>query len=111
MTFVDAVTGMVITVAFLTGFSQALLPACRLRERAEAEYRTGQTIQFIAGSFRSECARPDRNMERWKKTVAAARELESYQLVEIKQGETLRAIKAICVISGEHIEIIGLCTP
>ena len=111
MTFVDTICAAVILVVFLTCFCQALLPARAAWRSAEAEHRTGQAIYFIAGSFRSECAKSDRSMERWKKTVAVTRELESCQLIEIKQGEALRAIKALCVISGEHIEIIGLCTP
>jgi len=111
MTFVDVITAMIIVVAFLMGFSQVILPACRAWENAAAEYRTGQTIHFIAESFRSECAKPERDMERWKKTAAATKELESYNLIEMRQEDVLRAIKAECVISGEYIEIIGLCTP
>ena len=111
MTFIDAITGMVLAAVFLAGFSQAVLPVYRAWEKAEAENRTARTIHFIAESFKSECAKPDRNMESWKKAISTARELESYELVEMRQGEILRAIKAKCIISGVYIEIIGLCTP
>jgi len=111
MTFVDAITAVVIIVVFLTGVSQAFLPARRAWEKAEADHRTGQTLRFIAGSFRSECAKPDRNMENWKKAIGAARELESLELTEMWEGDELRAIRARCFIGGEYIEIIGLCTP
>jgi len=111
MTFVDAITATAIIVVFLAAFSQAFLPAHRAWEKAEAEYRTGQTLRFIAGSFKNECAKPGRNMENWKKAIGAARELESLELTEMWEGEELRAIRARCFICGEYIEIIGLCTP
>jgi hypothetical protein len=111
MTFVDAITATAIIVVFLAALSQAFLPAHRAWEKAEAEYRAGQTLRFIAESFKSECAKPDRNMENWKKAIGAAKELESLELIEMREGEELRAIMARCFIDGEYIEIIGLCTP
>ena len=110
MTFIDAISATFVLVVFLGGFSPALLPAWRAWEKAEAEYRTGRTIHFIAESFKSECAKPDRDIDNWKKTTSAARELESLEIIEMREGEELRAIKARCVIGGEYIEIIGLCT-
>ena len=111
MTFIDTITAVVILVVFLTGVSPAILPAWRAWEKAKADYRTGQTIRFVAESFKDECAKPGRNMENWKIMAGAARELESLEIIEMKEGEELRAIKAKCVIGGEYIEIIGLCTP
>ena len=111
MTFIDAITAVVILVVFLTGVSQAFLPAWAAWEKAQAEYRTAQTLRFIAETFKSECAKPDRNMENWKKKIDAARELESLEIIEMREGEELRAIKARCFIGGECFEIIGLCGP
>jgi len=111
MTFIDAIAATLILVVFLTGVSPAILPVWRAWEKAEKENRTGQTIRFVAESFKSECAKPDRNMENWKKIVGAAKELESLELTEMREGEELCAIRARCVIGGERIEIIGLCKP
>jgi len=111
MTFIDVITAVVILVVFLTGFSGALLPAWRAWEKAEAELRIGRTIHFVAESFRRECAKPDRNIENWKRMVAPEKDLESIVISELKQGEMLRALKAVCVIGGEYIVIIGLCVP
>ena len=111
MTFIDAITALLILSFFLFGFSDAFLPAYKAWHAAMAEYRTAQTIHFVAGSFRNECAKPDRNIENWKKATAAAKELESCEISEIVQGDVLRALKAVCIISGERLEIIGLCTP
>ena len=111
MTFIDAITATLVLVVFLSGFSDAFMPVWRAWERAADEHRTGQTIHFIAESFKNECVKPDRNIENWKKTVGASKELESIELIEMREGEELRAIKARCLIGGEYIEIIGLCKP
>ena len=111
MTFVDTITATAIIVVFLTGVSPAFILARNAWEKAETEYRTGQTLRFIAESFKSECAKPDRDMENWKKTIAAAREVEILEITAMREGEELRAIRASCVIRGEYIEIIGLCKP
>ena len=109
MTFIDVITAAMILVVFLTGLSPALPPTWAAWEKAEAEYRTGKTIHFIAESFKSECAKPDRNMENWKRNISTARGLESLEITEMREGEELRALKARCIIGGEYIEIIGLC--
>jgi hypothetical protein len=111
MTFIDAVCALLILGFFLFGFSQAFSPAYSAWNRAMAEYRTAKTIHFIAQSFRNECAKPDRNVEEWKKTAAPAKELESCEISEIRQGGVLLALKAACVISGARLEIIGEAAP
>jgi hypothetical protein len=75
------------------------------------EYRTIKSIIFVATSFRNECGQKDRNMERWKEAVSTVRELESYTIEELWDGPVLRALRAHCVISGQQVEIIGLCEP
>jgi len=111
MTFADVITAMIILSLFFFGFAQAFMPAYTAWEKAAAEYNTARTVQFIAESFRRECGKPDRNIENWKKTAAVAKELEAFEISELRQGDILRALKAGCVISGQRIEIIGLCTP
>jgi hypothetical protein len=111
MTFADVITAMIILGLFFFGLSQAFMPAYNAWEKASAEYNTAKTIQFIAESFRRECGKPDRNIENWKKNVTVAKELEAYEISELKQGEIVKALKMVCVVSGQRIEIIGLCTP
>jgi len=111
MTFIDAITALVVMGIFLLGFSQIFLPAYAAWGKARAEYNNAKTIYFIAESFRKECAKQDRNIDRWKKTAGAAKELEACEITEIMQGDVLYALKAICVISGERLEIIGFCAP
>ena len=111
MTFIDALAALLILGFFLFGLSDAVLPAYKAWNSAAAEYRTARTIRFVAQSFRNECAKQDRNIERWEKANAAAKELESFEISEMRQGDILRALKAACVISGERVEIIGVCTP
>jgi len=76
-----------------------------------AEYRTAKTIHFIAESFRRECQKEGGNINAWKKYVAAAKELESYEIIELWQGDILRALKLVGIFYGEQVEIIGVCTP
>ena len=111
MTFVDVITALAVMCIFLIGFSQIFLPAYTAWGKARAEYDSAKTIHFVAESFRKECARQDRNIDRWKKTVAVAKELEACEIAEIRQEDVVYALKAICLISGERLEIIGLCAP
>ena len=111
MTFIDAVVAILIISVFLFGFSDAFLPVYKAWDKATAEYNTAKTIQFVAQSFRNECEKPDRNIDRWKKAISTAREVESYEITELRKGDELYALKAVCFVSGERLEIIGLCTP
>lgn len=112
MTYIEVIIALILLTFFFFGFSQVFLPAFIEWNRAAAEYYVAHTIHFIAQSFRNECAKPNPNMENWKKTVSIAKELESCRIVELMQNESdeVIAYKAICIIAGEHIEIIGLCT-
>jgi hypothetical protein len=111
MTFIDLITALVLFGFFILGFSQAFLPAYTAWDTAMAEYRTAKTIFFVAESFRRECEKPGGNIENWKKQVSAAKELKNYEITELWQGDILRALKLVSIISGERVEIIGLCTP
>jgi hypothetical protein len=50
-------------------------------------------------------------MDNWRKTVSAAKELESCEITELRKEDELYALKAACIIAGERIEILGLCKP
>jgi len=111
MNLINVVTALVILCLFLLGFSQILLPVFIGWRKAASEYYAAHTIQFIADSFRKECAKPNRNMEKWKETVSVAKELEYCEITELKKGNKLYALKAACIIAGERVEILGLCKP
>jgi hypothetical protein len=111
MTFTDVFVAIFIMILFLSGFSKVAFPVISAWNRISNEYQDIRSIEFVASSFKKECASKDRNIEKWKKIVAVVNELESCEIIEYVQGDTLRALKAICVISGESIEIIGLCAP
>ena len=111
MNLINVVVALVILSLFLLGFSQIFLPAFNEWKKAASEYHAAHTIQFIADSFRKECAKPYPDMEKWKKNVGAAKELESCEITELKKEDKLYALKATCLIAGEHIEILGLCKP
>ena len=111
MTFIEVIAALVIFGLFLAGISQVFLPLYTAWDTAVKEYSAALTIKFIAESFQNECAKPDRNIEKWKRDVSAAKELEAYEIVELMKEDALWALKLICIISGEYLEIIGVCTP
>lgn len=111
MTYINLITALVILGFFLSGFSQAILPAYTAWSTAMEEYRASKTIHFIAESFRLECEKADSDMENWKSRIATAKELESYEITELWQNSILRALKLESIISGELVEIIGVFTP
>jgi hypothetical protein len=111
MNLIDAVAAIVILGLFLFGFAQIFLPAFNEWGRAASDYYAAHTIHFIAESFKKECAEPCPDMEKWRKTVSAAKELESCEITEFKKEDELYALKAACIIAGERIEILGLCKP
>jgi len=111
MNLIEVVTALVILSLFLLGFSQIFLPVFTEWGKAASEYYAAHTIQFVADSFRKECAKPNRNIDKWKESVRIAGELESCEIIEIKKKDEIYALKAACVIAGERIEILGLCKP
>jgi len=111
MNLINIVIALIVLSLFLLGFSQIVLPAFNSWRKAASEYYAAHTIQFIADSFRKECAKPYRNMEKWRETVSVAKELESCEIIELKREDELYALKAMCIIAGEYIEILGLCKP
>jgi hypothetical protein len=111
MTFTDLITALVITTLFLNGFGQAVMPALRAWRGANEEYQVAQDIAFVAESFRKECTQDDRSIERWKRAVASVRELQAVEITEYTEEGYLLALKLSCVVAGEAIEVIGVCTP
>ena len=111
MNLINAVVALAILGFFLFGFSQIFLPVFNKWNRAASDYYAAHTIQFIVESFRKECAEPYPNMEKWRKSVRAAKELESCEITELKKDNVLYAFKVACIIAGEYIEILGLCKP
>jgi spermidine/putrescine-binding protein len=111
MNLIEIVIAMVILGFFVFGFSQIFLPTFNEWNKATSEYYAAYTIQFIADSFREECAKTYPDMESWRRAVSAAKELESCEITELKKDDKLYAFKAACLIAGEHIEILGLCKP
>lgn len=111
MTFIDAICALVILSLFFFAFAQIFLPAYTAWENAMDEYEKAKTIHFVSELFLKECEKSRRDIEDWKKAVAVSKELESYEVIELKDADVLRALKLVCIIGGESIEVIGLCAP
>lgn len=50
-------------------------------------------------------------VDKWKQDMSIVRGLDSLEIMEMYQGDTLRALKLHCVLGGEAFETIGLCAP
>ena len=111
MTYIEVISALLIFSFFIFAFAQAFLPLYNAWDMAAREFSTAHTIYFVAESFRRECIKPDRNMEKWKNAVSTAKELETYEINEIMKGEAVWALKLTCIISGLALEIIGVCRP
>ena len=110
MTLIDAIIALLVLSCFLLGFAQIILPAFTAWNNEMTEYYAAKTMFFIAESFKNECAKPERNIDKWRKDITSAKELESCEIIELLKEDCVFALKAICVIAGEEIEIIGLCS-
>jgi prepilin-type N-terminal cleavage/methylation domain-containing protein len=111
MNLIEVIVALAILGFFMFGFSQIFLPAFNEWSRAASDYYAAHTIQFIADSFRKECAKPYPDMKNWRKSVSVAKELESCEITELIKNDKTYALKAVCSIAGEYIEILGLCKP
>jgi hypothetical protein len=111
MTLTDVIAGIVIFLLFISGFSQAALPALKAWNRLSLEYQHIRSVSFVSDSFRKECGKTGRDLGKWKHDISAVRFLETVEITELWQGDILRALKLNCVIGGEQFESIGLCAP
>lgn len=111
MTYADVITALLILGFFFAGFSQAFLPVYNAWNDAEREYQTAGSIQFVAQSFQNECAKSGGNLDNWKKAVKTVKELEKYEITELRQDDIIRAYRLSCIISGQTLEVIGLYAP
>ncbi len=109
MTLIDALVGTAILVFFFTGFTQVAFPVLEAWNRSNIEYREAKSLEFVAGSFRNECAKEDRNIKEWEKAVSVTKELTGYDIEELKEGGELVAMRLTCMIGSGHYEIIALC--
>ena len=111
MNFINLTIAIIIMSIFLSGFSQIIMPAQRHWETVFNKYKTAKTIYFVSESFKKECAKPDRNLDKWKELVSSAKELESYTISELRKNEEIWALKAIFIVSGINIEVLGVISP
>jgi len=111
MTYIEVIVALIILSIFFIGISQILLPIHNAWEKSLNDLKTANSIRFLADSFKNECIKTDRNIDSWKNNVKIIKELESIEVIEYKKNGILYALKAICNIAEEKIEILGLCVP
>ena len=111
MTYIEIFTALLLLGLFISGFSQALLPVYKAWEKAMIEYRTVNSLQFIYESFKNECTKNYNDTKNLERLLSTVKELQSYEITELKKGNLVYALKLSCIISGEYTEITGACVP
>lgn len=111
MTYAEIIAGFLVLFLFLSGFSQAAYPALQAWQAASTEYTQARNIDFISESFRKACASSEKNIDTWKIAVSGVNELESCEISELKSNGTVCALRAVCTVSGERVEIIAEYLP
>ena len=111
MTYIEVISALIIFGLFITGFTQIFFPAYNAMINSKQELYNAKTIEFIAASFRNECSRPGRDMDKWKNDVAAVKELKEYQITEMVKDNAVWALRLNCVLYDRPLEVIGLCAP
>jgi len=111
MTFTETIVSLIIIGLFAAGVSQIIMPIYKTQNKIINEYRTINAIDFICQSFKQECLKSNRDINKWKIMAGSINELENCAVTELRQSGILRALKLTCVISGENIEVLGVCTP
>ena len=111
MTLIEILIAILITGLFLIGFSQAVLPLYNNWNMIISENKTINSVLFIVNSFKNECLKPDYNMETWKNAIAHVIDPQNCKIIELKQNEIVRALKAVCIINGYSFEVIGAVNP
>ncbi|MDR0909115.1 MAG: hypothetical protein LBM77_05055 [Spirochaetaceae bacterium] len=109
MTLTDVLAGTAILIFFLVGFSQTAFPAMKAWNAANVEYREARSLEFVANSFRAECAKEARNMKAWETAVSTVKEMTSYEIEEINHEDSAVAMRLRCTVGSSNYEILALC--
>jgi type II secretory pathway pseudopilin PulG len=111
MTYLEIMAALIVLSVFAAGAGPAVFPAFLAWNRAEREYAAAHALSFVADSFRAECGRQDRDMERWKKTALTVPLLEDYAIDKLRTDGVVWGFKLSAMIDGERIEVLGECAP
>jgi type II secretory pathway pseudopilin PulG len=111
MTYLEIAAALIVLSVFAAGAGQAVFPVFEAWNRAEREYAAARALSFVADSFRAECGRKDRDMERWKKTALTVPRLEGYAIDELQTGGTVWGLRLSATIGGERVEVLGEYAP
>lgn len=111
MTYFEMAAALIVLSVFAAGAGHAVFPALEAWNRAEREYAAARALSFVADSFRAECAKKDRDLERWKKTALTVPLLEDYAIDELRAGGTVWGLKLSATIGGTHVEALGEYAP
>jgi type II secretory pathway pseudopilin PulG len=111
MTYFEVAAALIVLSVFAAGAGSAVFPALEAWNRAEREYAAARALSFVADSFRAECEKNDRDIERWKKTARTVPLLEDYAIDELRTDGSVWGLKLSATVGGTRVEVLGEYAP
>lgn len=109
MNLIETMAAIGVMSAFLAVACGIIVPAVRAIDAARSGFELAKSISFLDESFRSECDRAIPDVERWKRSVSAVAGLSSCEVTPCRANGRVRAMKAVCVVGANRIEILAEC--
>jgi len=109
MSYIEAIVSIILCVIFFSSVTPTAFSLLSTDAIARKNLEDAAAIEFVDKSFRKACAVQPVNIDKWKRDVCAVTNVDSLELQELYSGTELRAIKAICEISGEQVTIVAEC--
>lgn len=109
MNLIESIAAIGIMSAFLAVACGIIVPAVRVIDAARSDFELAKSISFLDESFRSECDRASPDVDRWKRSVSVVAGLSSCEVMTCRVKGRVRAMKAVCVVGSDRIEILAEC--
>jgi hypothetical protein len=109
MNLIETMAAIGIMSAFLAVACGIIVPAVRVVDAARSGFELARSISFLDESFRSECERASPDVDRWKRSVSVVAGLSSCEVTPCRVNGRVHAMKAVCVVGPNRIEILAEC--
>lgn len=109
MSYIETVAAVIIFSLFMALLCQISFPLLQAVSVSRQELEAAKSIEFVHESFKRACATKARNVEKWKNDITVVNGLKSCEVTEIVRDSKVCAMKAVCVIGMDRIEMLAEC--
>lgn len=109
MNYIETVAAVIIFSLFMALLCQISLPLLQAVSVSRQELESAKSIEFVHESFKRACAKKVRNIEKWENDIKIVDGLNTCEVTEIVRDSKVCAMKAVCVIGTERIEMLAEC--